>query len=136
MPQITGVAHVELSVSNLDASAAWYSSLLNATKVFRAADESEGIVACALREPHSGMVIAFTEHKEQEGGRFTPRRVGLDHLCFAVDSQAALEAWRLRLDELGIQHSPVRDYGYGLAVTCDDPDGIALEFLFPVRRPR
>jgi glyoxylase I family protein len=133
MPAINGVAHVELSVSNLDASATWYSTLLGAPEVFRAANEDEHIVACALREPNSGMVIAFTEHREQEGGPFTPRRVGLDHLCFAVHSEAELEAWRLRLDELGIEHSPTRDYGYGLAITFSDPDDIALEFLYPTR---
>lgn len=134
MPQITGIAHVELSVSDLDASAAWYRALLDAPEVFRAADDQEQIVACALREPVSGMVIAFTQHRRQQGGAFTPRRVGLDHLSFGVASEADLEAWRLRLDELGIEHSPVRDYGFGLAITCSDPDGIALEFLFPKRR--
>jgi glyoxylase I family protein len=134
MPQITGVAHVELSVSNLDASSRWYSTLLGAPEVFRAANDEERIVACALREPGSGMVIAFTQHRDQEGGRFTPRRVGLDHLCFGVASEADLDAWRLRLDDLGIAHSPTRDYGYALAITFNDPDGIALEFLYPTRR--
>ena len=136
MPEITGIAHVELSVSNLDVSVAWYSRLLDAPEVFRAADEKERIVAAAIREPRSGMVLAFTEHVEQEGGPFTPRRVGLDHLCFGVAGKAELDAWRLRLDELGVEHSPVQDYGFGLAVTCRDPDGIALEFLLPLRRGR
>jgi glyoxylase I family protein len=51
-----------------------------------------------------------------------------------VAGEAELEAWRLRLDELGIEHSPVRDYGYGLAITFSDPDGIALEFQYSIRR--
>ncbi len=136
MPEIAGIAHVELSVSNLDASSAWYQALLDAPEVFRAANDDEGIVACALREPKSGMVIAFTEHRAQTGGAFSPRRVGLDHLCFAVASEAGLEAWRLHLDALGIDHSPLRDYGYGLAITFSDPDGIALELQFSKRPSR
>ena len=78
MPEITGVAHVELSVSHLDVSASWYSQLLDAPEVFRAADEKEHIVACAIREPKSGLVLALTEHREQEGGPFTPRLVGCE----------------------------------------------------------
>jgi catechol-2,3-dioxygenase len=130
MPQITGIAHVELSVSDLDASVGWYSRLLGAREVFRAADEHEGIVAAALLEPASRVVVAFTEHRQQEAGRFTPRHVGLDHLCFAVPSEAALEEWREHLESLDIDHSPTRDYGYGLAITFSDPDGIALEVMW------
>ncbi len=134
MPQITGIAHVELSVSDLERSTAWYGALLDAPEVFRAAQDEYGIVATAIREPKSGMVLAFTQHAQQEGGPFTPRRAGLDHLCFAVASEADLEVWRLHLDALGIEHSPLRDYGYGLAITFSDPDGIALELMYPKRR--
>jgi glyoxylase I family protein len=136
MPEITGIAHVELSVSNLEVSTAWYSAVFDAPEVFRAAQEAFGIVATAIRDPKSGTVLAFTEHSEQEGGRFTPRRVGLDHVCFMVAGEAELDAWARHLDSLGIEHSPVQDYGYGLAITCADPDGIALEFMYPVQRTR
>lgn len=134
MANISGVAHVELSVSNLDTSVGWYSDLLGATEVFRAADPAEHIVASAIREPDSGTILAFTQHEAQEGGRFTPRRAGLDHLSFGVASEAELAAWAERLDELGIERSPIRDYGFGLAITFADPDGIALELLYA--RPR
>jgi glyoxylase I family protein len=133
VPKVTGIAHVELSVSNLDASVAWYSALLDAVEVFRAADPAERIVAAALREPRSGIVIALTQHEDPVGGRFTPRRVGLDHLSLGVKSKKALDRWIARLDALGISHSPTRDYGFGLAVTLNDPDGIALEFICPRR---
>ena len=133
MPRIKGIAHVELSVSDLDASAAWYARLLDARETFRAANDTYDIVACALREPHSGMVIAFTQHGRMQDGAFTPRRVGLDHLAFGVADETELLAWRDRLDELGIVHGEIDDYGYGLAITLHDPDGIALEFICPPR---
>jgi catechol 2,3-dioxygenase-like lactoylglutathione lyase family enzyme len=44
-----GIAHVELSVSDLDASASWYTALLGATETFRAANDGYDIVSCALR---------------------------------------------------------------------------------------
>ena len=134
MSSITGVAHVELSVSNLDASVAWYAQLLGARDVFRATNDHEGFAACALLEPASGMILAFTEHQRLEGGPFTPRRVGLDHLSFAVASEEHLRAWLSRLASLGVANSGIEDYGYALAITFADPDGIALELLYS--RPR
>ena len=71
MPDITGVEHVELSVSDLERSTAWYRALFDAPEVFRAAQEEYGIVATAIREPGSGTVLAFTQHRAQEGGPFT-----------------------------------------------------------------
>ena len=133
MAQITGVAHVELSVSDLDTSSAWYSVLLNAPEIFRLEDTAAEIVACALREPESGMIIAFTQHLHHEPGPFTPRRTGLDHLCFGVATAEGLHEWANRLDAFAIARSPVQDYGYGLAITCVDPDGIALEFMWARR---
>jgi catechol 2,3-dioxygenase-like lactoylglutathione lyase family enzyme len=45
MPAITGVAHAELSVRDLDASSAWYFRLLGAREVFRERNEAEDLVA-------------------------------------------------------------------------------------------
>ncbi len=57
-------------------------------------------------------MLAFTQHDVIESSEFTPRRVGLDHLSFAVPDRAALEAWRARLDELGIAAArPLPDSG-------------------------
>jgi glyoxylase I family protein len=134
-PRIKGIAHVELSVSDIDVSAAWYTALLGARETFRAANDAYDIVACALREPVSGVVMAFTRHGRMEGGSFSPRRVGLDHLAFGVADEVELEAWRDHRDELGVAHGEIDDYGYGLAITLRDPDGIALEFICPPRKP-
>ncbi len=134
MTEITGLAHVELSVSDLERSVRWYCRLLDARDVFRASDEKEGIRACAIFEPRSRLVLAFTEHAAALPGPFTPRRVGLDHLAFAVPDRAALDAWRERLDELGIAHDGIRDEGFAQALALRDPDGIAIEFYFLARR--
>jgi glyoxylase I family protein len=33
--------------------------------------------------------------------------------------------------ELGVEHSQIKDRGYGSGVSFRDPDGIALEFFAP-----
>jgi glyoxylase I family protein len=134
MPAITGIAHVELSVRDLDRSVSWYCALLDARDVFRATSDAHGIAACAIFEPRSRTVLAFTQHREEDPSEFDPRRAGLDHLSFAVADRAELEAWVARLDALGIAHSPVQDEGYAHQVTFRDPDGIALELSARVPR--
>jgi glyoxylase I family protein len=128
MPTITGIAHVELSVRDLEESVRWYCELLGARDVFRATSDTYGITACAVLEPRSQLVLAFTQHREESPSPFDPRRAGLDHLSFAVSDRTELEAWVARLDALGIAHSSVQDEGYAHQVTLRDPDGIALEF--------
>ncbi len=134
MPQITGIAHVELSVRDLDRSVAWYTKLLGARDVWRGSSDECGISACAIFEPNSRMVFAFTRHNEQDPEPFSPRRPGLDHVSFAVADRAALEEWCAWLDKLGIEHSPIQDDHTPPSVTFKDPDGIALELSYTPRR--
>jgi len=133
MPDITGIAHVELSVRDLDRSVDWYCKLLGARDVWRGSSDEFGITACAIYEPKSKMVLAFTRHDQQEPEPFSPRRPGLDHVSFGVADRAALEDWVAHLDSLGIPHSPIQDDATPPSVTFQDPDGIALELSYPKR---
>ena len=129
MPEITGIAHVELSVRDLDVSSAWYSALFDAKEVFRVAQEKDHLSACAILIRNPRTVIAFTKHDALQPGEFTPLRTGLDHLSFSVANRAALDDWVLHLNSLGIANNGISDYGYARALTFNDPDGIALEFF-------
>jgi catechol 2,3-dioxygenase-like lactoylglutathione lyase family enzyme len=134
MPDITGVAHVELSVRDLDASSSWYCRLLGAREVFRERNEAENLVACAILEPRSGMVLAFTQHRHPTEGALDVRRVGLDHLAFGVADEATLREWQAALDELGVPNSGIQGIRYAKSLTFLDPDGIPLEVFLPARR--
>ena len=50
-PTITGIAHVELSVSDVDASVAWYCRVLGPKDVWRGQNDEGEYRACAIREP-------------------------------------------------------------------------------------
>jgi hypothetical protein len=70
MPGINGIAHVELSVRDLDKSVRWYCELLGAQDVFRATNDAYRVTACAILEPRSKLVLAFTQHREEEPSEF------------------------------------------------------------------
>jgi glyoxylase I family protein len=133
VPDITGIAHVELSVRDLDRSVEWYSKLLGARDVWRGSNDEYGIDACAIYEPKSKMVFAFTCHRKQIDDAFAPQRPGLDHVSFGVADRNALEEWVAHLDALGIPHSPIQHNHQPPSVTFQDPDGIALELSYPKR---
>ena len=132
-PPITGIAHIEFSVGELDRSVDWSCALLGAREVFRESNEKNDLSAVAIYEPRSRTVLAFTCHNRKEPEAFTPHRVGLDHASFAVADEAALDAWADHLAALAV---PFRrnDEGYSKSLTFRDPDGIALEFFLPARR--
>ncbi len=134
MPLITGIAHVELSVTDLDRSVEWYCRLLGARDVFRAANAERGFNACAIFEPQSKLVLAFTAHDRETRVPFSPLQPGLDHISFAVADRSAIDEWVAYLDALDIAHDPIDDQGFAVAVNLRDPDGIALEFYWLNRK--
>ena len=133
MPSITGIAHVELSVRDLEVSAAWYMALLGLRRVFDNRDDERGLTACALLDPVSGIVLALMQHDANTGETFQANRAGLDHLAFAVANRAELMQWQQRLAGLHADYTPMEEWSHGAAVTARDPDGIAIEFY--VRGP-
>jgi glyoxylase I family protein len=126
MPSITGIAHVELSVRDLDTSAAWYNKVLGMRRVWEGHDDTYGIDAYALLEPASGIVFALTQHRAGSREPFDATRPGLDHVSFAVADRDELRGWEQRLAELGVDYTPYAEWSHGAAVTVRDPDGIAL----------
>lgn len=134
-PVITGVHHISLTATDIDASLDWYQRLFEADRVdykflhYDAEDTGYGVL---LIEPHTGLVIGIHTNAANKGERFDEARTGLDHLSFLVDGKAGLEAWMTRLDELGIAHTGIRDqfepFVYS-TVVFRDPDNIQLEFI-------
>ena len=127
MVAIKGIAHVELTVSNLDASDSWYAKSFGFMKVWEGTDENEGIRARALYEPGSHLVLGLTEHAGAAASPFEAKRPGLDHLAFAVENREALKEWSTKLSSEGSACSAITEAGHGASFTVRDPDGIAIE---------
>ena len=123
---VTGFSHVQLLVSDVDASERWYTTVLGLVRL--AADPAEGYVA--LRHPASGMVVVLSKDDGVES-----RHAGrLDHLAFAVPDGGALRGWAEELTNAGIEHA-----GVGLelgrpSLQLRDPDGVAVELVAPTPR--
>lgn len=131
MPALIGTSHVDLTVSNLDASIPWYSQVLGATQLFRGRNDAEHFEVAYLAEPASGTVLGLVKHDAAAGNGFDPRATGLDHLSFAVANRSDLESWAQHLESCGVEHSGLSDQPpFGTGLNFRDPDGIALEFYY------
>jgi glyoxylase I family protein len=136
-PAITGVHHVSLTVSDLDASVAWYQRVFRADRVpmtFPHYEREDSGYCVLLIDPRSGLAIGLHTNTGNNGEQFDEARTGLDHVGFNVASRAELQGWTSWLDELGIEHSGIRDADEPFAfatLVFRDPDNIQLE-LFAV----
>lgn len=127
-PTMPAIAHVAITVSDLEASAAWYSRLLDASPVL---DEDTGPfrhIVYSIGGTLLGL-HGFPDLKTTEA--FDERRPGLDHIAFGCATRDELVQWAAQLDELGIAHGGVVDAGYGSGLSFRDPDNIALELFAP-----
>lgn len=122
--EINGIAHVQLTVSDFDASLAFYERLLpflGLTPVM----SFDGFYYCV--GARTGIAISRAEG----AGKFDQKRVGLHHLCFRAREREDVDAVYRHLLTLGakIVHPPEDGPwapGY-YSVLFEDPDGIRLE---------
>lgn len=91
-----------------------------------------GIPRILLLHPASGFHISLYAHDQRSRDRSSPLRTGLDHLALAVTDERQHTTWTTQLDELGIQHSPIRDLGHARFVSLADPDGIQIELWLTI----
>jgi catechol-2,3-dioxygenase len=125
---IPPITHVALTVSDLEASEAWYTRVLGCEPVL---DQDTGPfrhIVYSLGGTLLG-IHGFPDLKSSEA--FEERRPGLDHVAFGCATRGDLEAWAQRLDELGVAHGGVVDADYGSGLSFRDPDNIALELFAP-----
>lgn len=128
MSDFPALAHVAVTVTDLDRSRPWYEQLFGTAPVL---DEDTGsfhhvvwLLGGTLFGTHQHPSLSSSEPCDE-------LRPGLDHVAFGCEDRAELEAWATRLTSLGIAHGGVVDAPYGSGLSFRDPDNIPLEFFAP-----
>jgi catechol 2,3-dioxygenase-like lactoylglutathione lyase family enzyme len=121
VPELTGVDHASLSVTDLDRSERFYTDVLGLIRL-----TDFGTVRVLLHR-QSSFMLAIARHDAGHGDRFTELHTGLDHLGFGVETREELVEWEHRLEALGVEYTPIRDMEFGAHLNFRDPDHIALE---------
>ncbi|WP_019057825.1 VOC family protein [Streptomyces prunicolor] len=122
MPELAGIHHVKMPVTDLDRSRDWYGRVLG-FKVTYEFQDADGVVRGVAGEvPGLGdsMVCLRVNSQAAQGCQ------GFDPVSFAVPDRADIEAWAAHLDTLGIPHSPVIEASIGWLLVFNDPDGLDL----------
>lgn len=128
MPEFNGYAHVALTVTDLEKSLPFF------TSVFETEPAGELVTDDFVRKIFpvaEGQVFGVTEYTlKGDADRFDPRHPGLDHVSFAVPSRGRVMALKNRLADAGIDGDLV-EAPYGTVLNVKDPDGNAIEFFAP-----
>lgn len=124
------VHHIALTVSDVQQSEAFYTSLLNFQRIAEFGPRallSNGVVILGLTPPPDpGQAIV--------NDRFNENRLGLDHLSFSVAGRADLEAAVALMDERGVDHGEITDLEpFQISILAfRDPDNIQVELTAPM----
>ena len=122
MPELAGIHHVKMPVTDLDRSRDWYGRVLG-FKVTYEFQDADGVVRGVAGEvPGLGdsMLCLRVNFQAAQGCQ------GFDPVSFAVRDRADVEAWAAHLDTLGVPHSPVIEASIGWLLVFSDPDGLDL----------
>src|SRR3954468_23196092 len=111
MPDFPALAHIAVTVTDLDRSTSWYAALFGSQAVLDE-DEVRGGFHHTVFLLGGGQLFGLHTHPANVDGDFDERRAGLHHISFACADRGELETWRSRLDELGITHGEIVDAHY------------------------
>jgi catechol 2,3-dioxygenase-like lactoylglutathione lyase family enzyme len=126
--ELAAFHHVALTVRDLDASVDWYGRVFGFVELFR--EDGEERRASVMGFADGGYSVGLVEHRPAVGAGFDPRRLGLDHVAFTVESEEALGVWAGRLTEHAVAHSGVIEIPPGAILNLKDPDGIAIALFW------
>ena len=133
VPTLSGLHHIGLTVSDIEASEAWYTRVLGLTRAFVEPHHRGTGYAVVLHRPGSPLFVGLDKHDANRRERFDECRTGLDHVAFQVADRAALDAWVDHLDREGVPHSGITErtepFPYAILV-LRDPDHIQLELIW------
>ena len=124
--QLNGIAHIQLTVSDLDRARAFWAPLFELFEMKILIDSEVYFYGIGSRTG-----IALSPADEGKGEPFDQRRVGLHHLCLRAREREQIDEIHDVVVGLGatIVHPPREDGfapGY-YSLLFEDPDGIRIE---------
>lgn len=130
MASINGIAHIQLTVSDMQRSVPFYRTLLHSLDMVTLRDTPEYFYCIGGR---TGVAIAPAA-PEFRNRPFDQHGLGLHHLCFRARSREDVDAIHQTALNLGarIVRAPEEGHwapGY-YSVLFEDPDGIRIEANF------
>jgi catechol 2,3-dioxygenase-like lactoylglutathione lyase family enzyme len=133
---VTGFSHVRLTVTDLERSRAFYDAVFGFEVAYELPRDADEQTRQAYWFLFGGVIykvpggLLGLRPVAAQGDVFSPDRVGLDHLAFAVESRTDLDAAVAVLDAAGAERGEVKDLGGRSLLEFRDPDGIALELYW------
>jgi glyoxylase I family protein len=131
----SSIAHVRLTVTDIERSRQFYESVFGWPVLIEVPENADSATQEALSFLFGGVVYdlggTLIGLRPVAADTFHEDRCGLDHIAFRVASRAELDDAAAHLDDLGVQHEPVKDIGPSYILEFRDPDNIALELTAP-----
>jgi glyoxylase I family protein len=128
-PSIVGLHHAGVSVTDLAVSEDWYGRVFGLRRIREV--ELPGVTKVVLSADGKRPLLSLNLHDANAGEDFAESRTGLDHFAFVVSGPDELARWQARFDELGVDHSEIKESPYGGLIVLRDPDNIQLEVFAP-----
>lgn len=125
MMKADGIAHVTLTVVDLQETKTFYETL------FETSFQLDNDWSFSLLKV--GIPCWFVQWKKKsENDTFDEKRTGLDHVAFKLESQEKLDHFIKRLNEMGVKNAGLEHFaGKYPYVAFRDPSNIQTEFFIP-----
>jgi catechol 2,3-dioxygenase-like lactoylglutathione lyase family enzyme len=122
-PELVGVHHLKLPVSDLNRSRGWYRSRLGYEDYTEFVEDGK-LMGIALQHPRGGPLLSL---------RLDPAKAavaaGFDYFSIGVRNREALQALADHLTGLGERHGGVHEASHGwILPLLHDPDGYEIRF--------
>jgi glyoxylase I family protein len=131
----SSIAHVRLTVTDIERSRQFYESVFGWPVLIEVPETADAATQQALSFLFGGVIYdlggALIGLRPVASDEFHEDRCGLDHLAFRVGNNAELEDAAKHLDDVGVEHEPIKDIGPSYILEFRDPDNIALELTAP-----
>lgn len=124
-PELSGVHHVLVPVSDIAAGQAWWARVMLAERLNHL-DHLDGagtLVAVIMKLPGAGPMLQLRLDEQ-----LARRTAAYGPVTYGVADGAALDAWLGHLDDLGVEHSSVRTAMIGDTFELATPDGLVVRF--------